>query len=458
MNTQLFVLVVATFFFVSYMISMYARLRWANTGKLEYIVASRQLGWKTMAFSIAASWIWAVSLFVAAQKSYELGWVGWVWFSIPNIMALVLFGLLASIARKKHPDGYTLPGVFASVHSTRTRHTFSAVTLTVNVIAIAVQLLGAAAIMRMMVGWPFWVVCSVVLFATMGYVFLGGLRSSVYTDVLQQIVIVCGVSALAYACVSRGGWDAVKAGMYGEGASYRSLLDSRMLFSFGIPTALGLLVGPFSDQMYWQRTFAMNEKTIRKSFLLAAVLFSTVPIGMGMIGFLARGLNLSVPTAQLANAATITHLFPVYGLAFLLYVLLSGLCSTIDSAMSSASSVIMNDIANTDRVSVGRAGVVVAGIVALGIALIPDVEIWHIWLLVATFRAGAVVPIVATVLCPARVREPGVFYGFWIAVAIGVPCTFIAQMWGNPNYSTLASVAVIIVSGASTFYWPRARA
>src|SRR5690348_312029 len=75
-----------------------------KTGRLtkkRYLVANRGVGWRPAAFSIAATWIWAPALFVAAQQGYTHGWVGVFWFTVPNVACLVIFAAFASRMRKQ---------------------------------------------------------------------------------------------------------------------------------------------------------------------------------------------------------------------------------------------------------------------------------------------------------------------------------------------------------------------
>src|SRR5713226_1649623 len=81
--------------------------RWRS--KEGFLVASRNVGWLLGGFSIAASWIWAPALFVSVQMAYQQGLAGIFWFTVPNILSLTIFALLAPRIRQRLPEGYTLP-------------------------------------------------------------------------------------------------------------------------------------------------------------------------------------------------------------------------------------------------------------------------------------------------------------------------------------------------------------
>src|SRR5260370_25590146 len=88
----------------------YVFARWDRWRTKEgFLVAGRNVGWLLGGFSIAASWIWAPALFVSVQMAYQKGLPGIFWFTLPNILSLTIFALLAPRIRSRLPYRYTLP-------------------------------------------------------------------------------------------------------------------------------------------------------------------------------------------------------------------------------------------------------------------------------------------------------------------------------------------------------------
>jgi len=75
----------------------------------EFLVAKRNIPWFFGGASIAASWIWAGALFVSTQKSYEMGLAGLFWFTVPNVIALLIFSFMGPRIRERFDRGFTLP-------------------------------------------------------------------------------------------------------------------------------------------------------------------------------------------------------------------------------------------------------------------------------------------------------------------------------------------------------------
>lgn len=55
-------------------------------------------------------------------------------------------------------------------------------------------------------------------------------------------------------------------GISGGNVSLFSKRGAEIFLSFGLPTAIGLISGPFGDQCFWQRAFSTKENKIGKAF------------------------------------------------------------------------------------------------------------------------------------------------------------------------------------------------
>ncbi|MCI5165465.1 MAG: hypothetical protein D3903_05085 [Candidatus Electrothrix sp. GM3_4] len=89
-----------------------------------------------------------------------------------------------------------------------------------------------------------------------------------------------------------GGLSVVSQGLGGFSGQFSNLLSSDSLgvaWSFGIPVAIGLLAGPFGDQSFHQRAFAIREDRIKPAFIYGALLFALVPLSLSLLGFIAAG-------------------------------------------------------------------------------------------------------------------------------------------------------------------------
>ena len=120
-----------------------------------FLVADRRIGTVIGAASVASTWIWAPALFLAAQKAYQQGLPGLMWFTLPNVACLVLFAFLASRIREIFPKGYTLPEYIASRFDAKTHGIYLFSFLSLQICSLGVQLIAGAALLNTMSGVPY---------------------------------------------------------------------------------------------------------------------------------------------------------------------------------------------------------------------------------------------------------------------------------------------------------------
>ena len=105
-------------------------------------VADRRIGSVIAAMSIAATWIWAPSLFTSSEMAYTRGVPGMFWFTVPNVLCLILFIPFAKRIRAQYPEGITLTGYMAErYHSGKVKGVYSFQLGALAVLSTAVQLL-----------------------------------------------------------------------------------------------------------------------------------------------------------------------------------------------------------------------------------------------------------------------------------------------------------------------------
>ena len=323
--------------------------RWKSTSS-GFLVAGRNVSWRVGAPSIAASWIWAPALFVSVQKSYELGLPGIFWFTVPNIFALIIFAFLAPKIRRALPGGFTLPDwIKYKLNDDRVHKVYMIPYIWYQVMAITVQLYVGGMMLNYLTGINLNVLMLLMLIIGLSYSLISGLRASIATDMIQMVFIILGMLIVIPWVVIKAGSGAISEGLGGM-AQNTNIFDPQVAFSFGIVTSIGLIAGAISDQQYWQRSFAVKEKDLVKSFVIGGLLFGLVPIVLSLLGFIAAvpELGISLPEGTglpMIGIATVATLLPKAAVVFFVVMLLGGLLSTLDSGLCAASSLYAVDLA-----------------------------------------------------------------------------------------------------------------
>ena len=444
--------------------------------KESYLVADRKMPWWIAAFSIAATWVWAPSMFVAAEKAYTQGLVGVFWFVVPNVLTLVLFGYFASWMRKIKPDGWTFSAFIREKYSNRTHNLYLVESFGLQTLSFAVQLLAGATILHKLTGLPFFGTTIALAFIPLAYTLTKGIRASIMTDFWQMLWIIV-VRAVGLPIIfSNTEPGTFAAGLGGVTGVFGSLTDSNginVMLSFGIPTAIGLLSGTFGDQMFWQRVFSIKEGQVKKSMMFAALIFACVPISLSFLGFIAAGAHLAIPNTQLTNVASVIAFAPKWFVYPFLLLILSGLMSTVDSILCAVSSVSGHDIdvrlscngkwheriQNNrflfllfgNEIRTAKMAMIAVAIFAITIANIPGMTIVYLFLLYGTLRSSVMLPSVWAIK-GIRMSETGLFWGILLSLCVGLPIFAYGNLNGNVPMIVTGSLLTIGLSGILSLF------
>jgi len=445
------------------------RARWQDT-KPRFLVAGRQVGLWPAALSIASAWVWAPSLFVAAEKAYTEGIAGVFWFTVPNVACLVIFAGFAVRIRRIAPDGYTLTDLVRERYGRGPHNAFLLESIGLQTCSFAVQLLAGAGVLAELSGASFGAMTVLLAAVALAYSWRAGMQATVVADVAQMLLIAGGCFLFApWVVAGAGGVETVLAGLAGRSGEYGSLFSgagARVFWTFGIPVTIGLISGPFGDQCFWQRAFSTREGDVRRAFVLGAAIFALVPLSFSLLGFVAAGAGIPVADTQRTNIAAILHTLPAWTLAPFVLVLLSGLCSTLDGNLAAVSAIAGQDLrarahaGATDRGTLrwGRVSMLALAIAAIGIANLPGLRIVHLFLFYGTLRASTLLPTVL-VLTRERLSARGMTWGIGVSLAVGLPLFAAGQLGKDPGLTIAGSLTSVLASGLITLAatWGEAR-
>lgn len=425
----------------------------------SFIVADRDIKWWIGAPSIAASWIWAPALFVSVQKAYELGLPGIFWFTFPNIVALAIFAILGPKIRQKLPNGYTLPNWIKYKFGSTVHKIYLVPFFWYQLMAVCVQIFVGGMMLEFLTGIPLNTAMILLSLIGLSYSLISGLKASIVTDLVQILMIfIVSLIIIPWVISNAGGIIAVQNGLGGL-INNTNIFDPSIAFSFGIITSIGLLSGAISDQQYWQRSFALKKKDIKKSFLIGSFLFGLVPITLSVLGFLAANPELNISLSEnvglpMIGVAVVAELLPSWATILFIVMLLAGLTSTLDSAYNAASSLYVSDIKDLQTTKdslIKEARYAMVGVSILGLILALIVQhlfsldrLWWIFNGVATCF---VVPTILSLFWD-KITKKGVLYSISIAF-IGM-IVFVYGNWVKDDILTVNSAIFMIVASLAT--------
>lgn len=435
-----------------------------ENSKEGFFVGNRKVGRISSAMSIAATWIWAPALFTSAEKAYLNGWAGLFWFLVPNVICLILFIPFAKKIRKAMPEGITLSGFMAKRYqSKKVKNIYLFQLILLAILSSAVQLLAGGKILSTITGIPFWSITVLLSVIAFSYSQFSGIRASVVTDMVQMIfmLIVCFIF-VPWALSMNQGVNSLARGLTGITGDYTGLFDTKGLevfFSFGLPTAIGLIAGPFGDQCFWQRAFSIEENKIGKAFLIGAVLFSVIPFSMGILGFIAAGSGYVPTDTGVVNFELVRHLFPDWCMGLFLFMVVSGLLSTLDSNLCAIASLTTDMTKGKDSnytIRFSKYMMVLLLLAGILIANRKGLTVTNLFLIYGTLRAATLLPTVMTLLNK-KLSPKGVFYGILISLLIGFPIFAYGTVYNLTLYKTAGSLVTVLAAGIVALFISRKR-
>ena len=419
-----------------------------------FLAGGHNVGLGISALSIATTWIWAPALFSSAENAYTKGVPGLFWFLVPNVLCLFLFIPFAKKIRRSMPYGITLSGYMHDKYeSNKVKNVYRFELGTLSVLSTAVQLLAGGKMLSLMTGLPLIATTLILSVIAFSYSQFSGIKGSIVTDAVQMIfLLVASVGISIFAFSKTGGISTLIDGLGGASGDKTSLFSDsgiEIFLGFGLPTAIGLLSGPFGDQSFWQRAFAVKKDKIGKAFGIGAVLFGIVPLAMGLLGYMGAGTGMNISDTGMVNLEVIKSFLPEWVLIPFLFMIISGLLSTVDSNLCSFASLVHNE-EKEFSLTKSKLSMVVLLALAILIANIPGLTVTHLFLMYGTFRASTMLTTVMT-LKGIKLSANGVTYGIIVALVLGMPIFAYGNIAGVTLAKTIGSLVTLLTSGVAAF-------
>ena len=213
----------------------------------------------------------------------------------------------------------------------------------------------------------------------------------------------------------------------------------------GIPfTAMTVIMAAiaFSYSQFSGIRASILTDAIQMVFMLAA-----------SIGFVAFGVKngggletVSYTDIGVINFELISTLFPAWAVIPFLFMVISGLLSTIDSNLCAVSS-LTTDIFRKNTMGKTKLSMILLLTAGIAVANIPGLTVTHLFLMYGTLRASTLLPTVLT-LKGVRLAPQGIVAGVISAMLIGLPVFGYGNIKGIAICKTAGSLLTVILSGA----------
>jgi SSS family solute:Na+ symporter len=265
--------VIAIYFAIVIFIGFYLK-RAANTSE-EFFMAGREMTAWIAGLSFVSANLGSLELMGWAGSAYQYGILATHWYWVGAIPAMLFLGIVMMpfyyISRT-----HSVPGYLHLRYGDGTRALSAVCFAAMTVLMSGINMYAMAVVMKVVLGWDLSFSIWVSSITVAVYVALGGLRSAIFNEVLQFLLIWLGALLIPIlGLIEAGGWTNLKAQISARmGSEYIHLWSTTGHFSSnpmgihwtGIVFGLGLVIS-FG---YWTTDFLVVQRVLSAHSLRAA--------------------------------------------------------------------------------------------------------------------------------------------------------------------------------------------
>jgi SSS family solute:Na+ symporter len=433
-------------------------------GADNYFLAGRALPWYLIGFSLFASNMSGSSFVGLMGGAYANGVVifNYEWTAS---LVLILFAIFILPSYLKARIA-TVPEFLEERYDVRSRRAFSLFTiLAILFIDTAGALYAGGLVISNVTGYlNLWAAVAVLALVAGLYTILGGLSAVVVTDTVQAILLIAGAGVLFWIGLDEiGGWQELFVDIPDEKQHLILSADDELVPWTGLwgVVLLGFYYWTI-NQFVVQRTLgAKNLRQGQVGALFAGFLKLPNIFLMVLPGIIALKLYPELETPDLAFPKLAFELMPIGVRGLIMAALIAAIMSSLDSAMNSASTLVVKDFVqpiwnvNEERqVWLGR---VVTGIVMVfGAIYAPSISSFESLFSYFQSSLSYIVPTIVVVyilgIFISWLNGNGAFWTIVIGLVLGIPLFIFKEVtglwteWGLPeiHYTVMSSVMMLI--------------
>ncbi len=395
-------LIIALYFAALQIVGFVAARRGRNDSSgTDFILAGRSL---TMPFFVSTMVATFYGLILGVgELIYSGGIVAWFCFMLPYYLTAFAFAMLLA-ERVRRAQTQTIPEQLTAAYGRGAGILASMLILLITVPAMYILTLGV--LTQMVTGWELWQCILTGALLSVAYLLIGGLRSSVYTDVMQFGLMYLGfILLLAYAVASLGPPELMLASLP-EGHTDPAGGYSWQYIVVWYVIALYALVDPAFHQ---RCAAARSPRIARKGILIAIgfwILFDTLTLACGL--YAAAYLDLDQPL--MAFPALGEAVLPTAVKGLFVVALLATVMSTLDSLGFISGVTIGKDIIaagmtwlaerrginapQTNVAALTKAGIVISGLLSVMMAILVPSVVKLLYVTASVAIPGLLLPLV----------------------------------------------------------------
>ena len=408
----------------------------------NYLTANRNIGFFSLSTSLVASALGAWILFGPASAATWGGIGAVIGYALGTAFPMIFLIFLGKKIRSEFPKGSSLIQFLRIRYGKSLFKLILLITIFYMFVFLCAELTAVSKLINYISGTKLWITSLIIISTTLLYTLYGGLRVSIFTDLIQMVIILVLLLVSVFYLISFTG-NEFSFSFIREKSPH--LLSSSYIpnYTAGLTFFIAVAATNLFHQGNWQRVYAAkNNDTLKNSLILAFIVIIPIVLFMGFTGLVAVSTNPKV-VPDLSFFSLLlkeeTHL-----LSLIIVILgLSLTISTIDTLVNAISSLIIVDGEATFNISKNSNILKISKYFIIGLSIIAFIVASNGFSILYLF-------LLADLFCCSFVMT--VFYSFYnnklnektayLSIIIGLICGLL--LFPAPDFSKSLLVGLII--------------
>ena len=313
-----------------------------HQGISNYLTANRNIGFFSLSTSLIASALGAWILFGPASAATWGGIGAVIGYALGTAFPMIFLISLGKKIRTEFPKGSTLIEFLRRRFGKSLFKLILIMTIFYLFVFLCAEVTAVAILINYISGTELWITALIILISTLTYTLYGGLRASIFTDMIQMIVIlILFLISVAYLTSFTG--DQFSFSFIKEKNPH--LLSSNYIpnYTAGLTFFIAVAATNLFHQGNWQRVYAAkNNDVLKKSLILAFIVIIPIVLFMGFSGLVAVSVNSKV-IPDLSFFSLLLRDQTEFLSIIIIILGLSLTISTVDTLVNAISSLIVVD-------------------------------------------------------------------------------------------------------------------
>ena len=417
----------------------------------NFLLAARKLSLPAFVMTLVTTWYGAI--LGVGEFVFGFGMVGWVTNGL--FWYIVYIGFAYLLSKRIHDSGHTTVADHLKDRIGKKSAGIGSI-LTYIMTTPAPYILSLGVVLNMLFGWSLWASIGAASVVSGLYIWWGGFRAVVRTDILQFVLMyLCFGALLFFAIKTFGGWNFLTENLQSSHLTWKGELPLSSIFVWGF-LALWTLVDP----NFYARCYAAKDGKTAQKGVLWGILFWFVFDMLSL--FTALYARAGFPDADplFSYLVLADGVLPIFLKGLFVVTVLSIIMSTIDSFLFSSSTILAVDWFkkkwNASLITLTRFGIILTLILSVVFIAIFESIIGIIYAIGTVGVSALAIPMLLAVLTKRKLSDNAITWSMilagigsgawmvhgWLHVEYGWP----VYLWGlEPMYVGLLVSGVVIV-------------